>query len=246
MRIKALVVSINAHLWLCVGTASANNPVSLIDADTISVAGVEYRLDGIDAPENDQVCINANRETYFCGGEARKALINYIDGRPVLCLDKGPDSVYPQRRIGECSVEGKNETINRWLVQQGLAINFEPYAKGRFMAAQLQAKNARRGIWAGCFVNPQQLRHWEKTKAALLGPVCGQEDREQLFPDHPNMPPGCSIKGTTPARARAEGYRGIYHTEGCRSYRQTTNPKRWFCSESDAVAAGFRKAQTCR
>jgi methylphosphotriester-DNA--protein-cysteine methyltransferase len=59
------------------------------------------------------------------------------------------------------------------------------------------------------------------------------------------MPPGCSIKGTAAVRARITGYRGIYHLEGCRSYRTTRYVNRWFCSEEDAKAAGFRKAFTC-
>jgi hypothetical protein len=124
-------------------------------------------------------------------------------------------------------------------VQQGLAINFEPYAKGRYLDVQTEAKTAKRGIWAGCFVEPQQYRRWEKTKALLIGQACTEADRNILFPDDPRMPPGCSIKGTTPLRAKVQGYLGIYHMEGCRSYRQTTNPKRWFCSEEDAKAAGF-------
>ena len=58
MRMRAFVVS--QLFWLCVGAAFAGDTVSLIDADTMNVAGVDYRLDGIDAPENDQVCLNAN------------------------------------------------------------------------------------------------------------------------------------------------------------------------------------------
>ena len=33
---------------------------------------------------------------------------------------------------------------------------------------------------------------------------------------------------------------------GCPSYPATTRPDRWFCSEDDAQAAGFRKAYNCR
>ena len=62
--------------------------------------------------------------------------------------------------------------------------------------------------------------------------------RDKLFPDNPEMPPGCSIKGKFAVRAKVTGYRGIYHLEGCRSYRTLKNPNRWFCSEEDAQAAG--------
>jgi hypothetical protein len=59
------------------------------------------------------------------------------------------------------------------------------------------------------------------------------------------MPPGCSIKGKLAARAHISGYRGIYHMEACRSYGRTKSPDRWFCSEDEARAEGFRKAHTC-
>ena len=67
-----------------------------------------------------------------------------------------------------------------------------------------------------------------------------------LFPEHPVMPPGCTIKGKLAVRARVTGNVGVYHLQGCRSYPGTTEPDRWFCTEEDAQAAGFRKAYNCR
>jgi hypothetical protein len=66
-----------------------------------------------------------------------------------------------------------------------------------------------------------------------------------LFPDYPTMPPGCAIKGRAAMRAQIAGYVGIYHVEGCASYGRTTQPHRWFCSELEAKAAGYRKSYTC-
>ena len=60
------------------------------------------------------------------------------------------------------------------------------------------------------------------------------------------MPPGCPIKGKFAVRARVTGNVGVYHLQGCRSYAGLTKPERWFCSEDDAQAAGFRKAYNCR
>jgi len=39
---------------------------------------------------------------------------------------------------------------------------------------------------------------------------------------------------------------GIYHLRGCPSYAAMAKPDRWFCSEDDAEASGFRKAFNCR
>ena len=60
------------------------------------------------------------------------------------------------------------------------------------------------------------------------------------------MPPGCNIKGKFAVRARVTGNLGIYHLQACRSYPGLTKPDRWFCSEEDAQAAGFRRAYNCR
>jgi len=47
-------------------------------------------------------------------------------------------------------------------------------------------------------------------------------------------------------RARVTGNVGIYHLQACRSCPGLGNPDRWFCSEDDAQAAGFRRAYNCR
>ena len=47
-------------------------------------------------------------------------------------------------------------------------------------------------------------------------------------------------------RARLTGNVGVYQLRGCPSYASLTKPNRWFCSEDDARAAGFRKAYNCR
>ena len=59
------------------------------------------------------------------------------------------------------------------------------------------------------------------------------------------MPPGCKIKGKYALRALLTGHRGIYRLLGCSGYRRTKRPDRWFCSEEDAIAAGFRLSFTC-
>jgi hypothetical protein len=72
-----------------------------------------------------------------------------------------------------------------------------------------------------------------------------QQIRAVLFPADPVMPDGCNIKGKYAVRARVTGNVGIYHLQACRSYPGLNNSERWFCSEDDAQAAGFRKAYNC-
>ena len=84
----------------------------------------------------------------------------------------------------------------------------------------------------------------------MIGGSChadrDKEIRAVLFPEDIAQPPACPIKGKFAARARFTGNVGIYHLQGCRSYAGLTRPDRWFCSEDDALAAGFRRAYNCR
>jgi hypothetical protein len=132
--------------------------------------------------------------------------------------------------------------LHHWLVQNGWALNFEPYAKERFKVDEDDASAGHFGLWKGCFAAPRDFRRWNKRTAKLLGASCPPDAREKLFPDDATMPAGCEIKGHYTLRAWPS--EGIYHLPDCGSYRRT-KAKRWFCSEEDALAAGFRKSYTC-
>ena len=222
------------------GTASGS--VQVTDADTIKLEDKTFRLDGIDAPEVDQDCLDAEGTTYPCGQIAAQELRELIGEQHAYCEDLGADTKYKQRRIGRCYVLDGSD-LNRWLVQQGWAINFEPYAKGRFKADEDDARAGHRGMWKGCFVAPRDFRRWNNKTSALLGPRCPPDARSEQFPDDPQMPPGCEVKGKYSWRAWP--YRGIYHVPGCGSYRRTKKVDRWFCSEEKAIQADFRRSFTC-
>lgn len=57
-------------------------------------------------------------------------------------------------------------------------------------------------------------------------------------------PKDCLIKGNI----NAKGQR-IYHPPGCRYYAatkiDTARGERWFCSEAEAVRAGWRRTKVC-
>lgn len=227
----------------------AASPAVVKDGNTLQLGDVVYRLDGIDAPELDQICIDDHADPWSCGVDVRDQLAQLIGKRPVRCDDHGPDKNHKKRHSGVCTVEGETTSLNQFLVRQGLALNFDPAASARFREDEAGAKNDRRGLWKGCFASPEEFRHGKKD-GALLGAACrvdkDREIREVLFPSDPAMPAGCSIKGKFAVRARVTGNIGIYHLQGCRSYPALTKPDRWFCSEDDAQAAGFRRAYNCR
>jgi endonuclease YncB( thermonuclease family) len=219
------------------------------DGRTIQLAEATYTLDGIDAPEFDQICIDEHADTWACGVAARDQLTSLIGGHQVHCEDLGADSSSRKQHLGVCTVEGEPISLNQLLVRQGYALNSDPSAKGRFGDDEAAAKENRLGLWKGCFVAPQEFRHRRKDGTLLGGSCRADKDREirdVLFPDHPAMPSGCSIKGKLAIRARVTGNVGIYQMQGCRNYPALAKPDRWFCSEEDAQAAGFRRAYNCR
>jgi endonuclease YncB( thermonuclease family) len=77
------------------------------DGDTIQLADVTYRLDGVDAPKLDQMCIDDHADPWACGVEARDRLSRLIGDRQVRCDDLGLGP-YKRRHIGICTVEGES------------------------------------------------------------------------------------------------------------------------------------------
>lgn len=215
------------------------------DGNNLQLGDVTFRLDGIEAPAFDQTCIDEHADPWTCGAAARDHLKKLIGDKQVRCDDLGDDPSFKRRRLGLCTVEGAGVSLNQQMVRDGLAL---ADAKGKFKADETAAHDAKLGLWKGCFVTPADFRRWKKD-AALSGGACRPDRdvqiRAVLFPDDPPMPDGCNIKGKYAVRARVTGNTGIYHLQTCRSY-PGLDQDRWFCSEDDALAAGFRKAYNCR
>jgi endonuclease YncB( thermonuclease family) len=233
---------------LLVSPALAAEPI-VHDGHTIQLGDITYRLDGIDAPELDQTCIDDHADPWSCGVDARDQLTKLIKDRSVRCDDLGLDKTTSRRHIGVCSVEGETASLNQQLVKLGFAISTEPALKVQLKDDAAAARAGNAGLWKGCFIAPQDFRLGKKD-GALSGAACrpdrSKEIRAVLFPADLAQPPSCPIKGKLAARARVTGNIGIYHLQGCRSYAGTTRPDRWFCTEDDAQAAGFRRAYNCR
>ena len=247
MKPSGVALIVAAITALLAANAAFAAPAIVRDGDTIQLGDTTYQLDGIDAPELDQICIDDHADPWTCGLEARDHLVKLIADREVSCEDLGLVP-YRKRHLGLCTVKGEDTSLNQLAVRQGFAVTFDPHAKELFKADEAAAKNDRRGLWKGCFAAPADFRQGRKS-GALLGDACrADKDREiraVLFPEFLVMPPGCPIKGKLALRARVTGNVGVYHLQGCRSYPALTHPDRWFCSEEDAQAAGFRKAYNC-
>lgn len=248
MRSRIFVVAMLLSAFPFASQGWAASP-TIRDGSTLQLGNVTYRLDGVEAPAFDQLCIDDHADSWTCGIEARDQLTRLIAGRQVRCDDLGVDPTYRKRHLGVCKVEGETTALGQLLVRQGFALNVESSATGRFKEDEARARDDKQGLWKGCFVAPHDFRAGRKD-GALLGGACridrDREIRDALFPAELVQPSGCSIKGKYAVRARVTGNLGIYHLQACPSYPGTTRPDRWFCSEEDAQGAGFRKAYNCR
>lgn len=135
------------------GLADIIGRPSVIDGDTIEIHGQRIRLHGIDAPEKGQPCFDASGKVYRCGHIAAMALDEFIGASPVTCRERDVDRY--GRTVADCSVRG--EDIELWLVRSGHAMAYRKYSSA-YIAAEQEARNAKRGIWAGQVQPPWEWR----------------------------------------------------------------------------------------
>jgi endonuclease YncB( thermonuclease family) len=207
---------------------------SVIDGDTIEIQGQRVRFNGIDAPESDQQCDDAKGFRYPCGEKAAAALDDFLEqSRPIRCDFISWDRY--GRFVGDC-FRADGVSVAAWLVEQGQAMDWPRYSDGRYAGQQSKAKGARRGIWQGEFQEPWDWRH----EHAASEPIPSTSTSSSGLLGFLGV--GCNIKGNISVNT---GER-IYHVPGQEYYEQTVisswKGERWFCSEEEARAAGWRRA----
>jgi endonuclease YncB( thermonuclease family) len=211
----------------------------IVDGDTVEIGQVKIRLSGIDAPETDQVCLDAKAEKWACGITARDQLIKHSNGQPWQCETTGTDRY--GRSLANCFIEG--EDVSKWMVRSGWALSFVRYSH-TYDADEVAAREAHAGLWAGSFIAPWDWRHRNKATivlGAVSVPVNAQTILLGAVSASEAPSPECVIKGNV----NRNGER-IYHLPGQLNYGQINMAKgvgeRWFCTEAEAQAAGWRRA----
>lgn len=193
----------------------------VIDGDTIHVGDTRIRLEGIDAPESNQTCKRADGSEWPCGTEATRAMRAMVEGREVVCRNHGLD-LYG-RTLATCFIGNRN--INEDMVRRGLAWAYVKYSRA-YVSEETAARQAKLGVWQGEATPPWEFRAQAWGRSAEQAPT------------------GCPIKGNVTAGGR------IYHMPWSPWYgkvRIDGHPgKRWFCTETEAQAAGWRPAFTHR
>jgi len=194
---------------------------SVIDGDTIEIKGQRIRLHGIDAPESRQSC-KKGKKSYRCGENATLALSRVIGSSAVQCEQRDIDRY--RRIVAVCRVGKIN--LNRWMVRHGWAVAYRRYSLD-YLDEEKLAKSSKSGLWAGRFIAPSRWR-----RGARLPTVRVKSSERR----------SCHIKGNI-----SRGKKRIYHLPGGMYYSQTKinelRGERWFCSEEEARANGWRKSR---
>ncbi|MGC2827784.1 MAG: thermonuclease family protein [Pseudolabrys sp.] len=237
MRMRVAILAAMMLVGAAAQAADFTGVARVIDGNTLVIDATKIRLERIDAPETDQVCLNAKAIRWNCGIEARDQLAAHVAAREIKCTSNGIDAY--RRTLATCYLAG--EDLNGWMVQQGWAL---PYFRQSFVYvdAQNEARTQQRGLWQGAFIAPSDWRHRNKTTTIMGTPKAPNAQAILLGPTATaNAPsPECTIKGDI-TRAR----RRIYHMQNQNSYariKMDKGGKRWFCTTEEAEAAGWRRA----
>jgi len=196
--------------------------VRVVDGDTIDIliGGETLRLRyiGVDTPET----VDPRRPVGCFGKEASARNRELVDGKTVGLEKDVSETDRYGRLLRYVWLEGR--MVNAQLVEEGYATasTYPPDVRHAdlFANLQAQARQAGRGLWGAC------ATPGAPSPTAAAGAAC----------DRP------SIKGNISSAGEK-----IYHVPGGAFYEDTqideAKGERWFCTEAEAVAAGWRKSK---
>lgn len=204
--------------------------VNVVDGDTIDVEidGEQYRVRyiGVNTPET----VDPRRPVECFGEEASAQNKKLVAGKTVGLLKDVSETDQYGRLLRYVWLTPK-DMVNAMLVKDGYAEStaYPPDVayQDLFDSLEEEARNAGRGLW---------------------GDVCAETATPTALADA--IPGACDYSGTDEALIKgnisSEGEK-IYHVPGGEFYDATqineSAGERWFCTESDAVSAGWRKSQ---
>jgi endonuclease YncB( thermonuclease family) len=200
---------------------------SAVTGDVLRLQGQLIRLAGIEAPDREQRCGNAaptkgQGKRWACGEAATEMLARTVRGKPVRCSLSGQDDL--GRARGTCTVNqnGTAQNVSAELVRVGLAFSDGGLLSG-FGSLERDARNQKLGIWRGDADRPSEHRAkvWAEAQKAA--------------------PDGCPIKGQMVGDAKR--YVMPWQQDYARAKVRTQKGERWFCSEKEAKAAGWKVAE---
>lgn len=205
------------------GLAQLTSPAEVItgraralSGDTLSIGGKTVMLAGIEAPEKRQVCERPGAGRWRCGAAATSDLAKLVRRVKLSCEVERVDDT--GRRVATC-LNGETD-IASVMVEQGSAFAQEGFF-ARYASAEAKAREAKTGLWRGTALRPAAYRaeRWESASK--------------------KSPEGCPIKGRS-LRSRGKVYLLPWSDSYDKYSVRSRRGDRWFCSEDEALEAGWK------
>jgi endonuclease YncB( thermonuclease family) len=220
MIAAALLVAVAATYWPRGEAISGGARV--IDGDSLHVGSTEVRLHGVDAFEGWQFCARDGRP-WSCGEAATAQLRALTAGHDITCSKRDIDRY--RRTVAVCS-NGEVDLCAE-LTRAGLALAYREFGTA-YVDEEDEAREARRGAWAGEFTAP-----WDARQDRGAQPAQAQDQSD-----------GASACRDTGIKGNINDGRRIYHVPGSPNYQATViderKGERWFCTVEEAVRAGWQ------
>lgn len=203
-----------------------------VDGKTLDMTGTAIELAYIDAPEVQQVC-RKDGSKWSCGIAAQKELARMVEGQTITC-DIVPGAK-PARNWAIC--RSADFDLGEEMVRRGMAIPLDRET-GEYETALKTAQGLEAGLWASTFALPWVWRAANPERSSVKETNRSEPAKtvESGLSDYKSS--GCLIKGNRNRRGE-----WIYHLPG-RPYYAVTRAEEWFCSESDARQAGYRRSRS--
>ena len=150
--------------------AQVSGPATVLDGNTLRVAGAELRLFGIDAPELFQTCSfrgPARSWGYSCGLQSRTALISLTLGKNVFCARvevTGDTRAFARCWEANATEDGPAEgepSINETMVRSGWALANRAVTE-EFLPLEFEANRDDLGMYQGQRVSPANWRRGQR------------------------------------------------------------------------------------
>jgi len=205
-----------AFLFLAVTTTAAElsgRVVRVADGDTFTLLTSDSQQIKIRLAE-----IDAPESGQPYGNKSKQALSSLLVGKDIRVVVQTIDRY--GRTVGRPYIGSLD--VCEEMIRLGAAWVYRQYViDDSLFDVESEAKNARRGVWG--LSESQNMAPWEWRRSG------GNE----------SAPEGCLIKGNINSKGDK-----IYHVPGRSSYGGTkineAKGERWFCSEDEAKAAGWR------
>ncbi len=207
--------------------------IKISDGDTIKILKdnkIEtIRIIGINTPE-----IGKRLECF--GNEARNKALELLTNKKIRIITDRTQSKRDKynRLLAYVLINGKTD-FGEQMIKEGFAYEYTyntPYKnQQKYKIAQKYAQKFQKGLWAKNTCKTQKAQQINKNDIQIS---------DKIFKDTNGK---CLIKGNISARTKDK----IYHLPHQQAYKRTKintqKGEKWFCTEQEALKAGWRKSR---